>query len=183
MNISTGVQLKVFIGGVMLGMASLSYFILKPTDTVHDQTVAQAKVFGDYIAKNPQIVLANAVSENEAEKLPAVLTQVTPVAVSTPVSDTLSAEQNQLLKDTFKIWSKKGAVRDANWRSQVEGLIDMAEKTSSEEVLDYIRPQIIFGRYDMDEKNQVYSQVWIERYLRLEKRDFQKKQIQDLLLK
>lgn len=184
MNISAGAQLKVLIVGAFLGMVTLSYFILKPNDAAHDSSVAQAKVFGEYMAKNPHILLANQQAESETTApSSATLTQPISMASPTPAGDTLSIEETEILKATFKEWSKKGAVRDSAWRGQVEGLLDLAERKNVEEVLDYIRPQIIFGRYDADEKNQVYTQVWIERYLRLEKRDFQKKQIQDLLLK
>ncbi len=97
--------------------------------------------------------------------------------------DGLNADQNQALSESFKNWSQPDAKRDSLWRSQVEGLFDMAESTRAEKVLDYLKPQIIFARYDADTQNQAYAQIWIERYLKLETRDFQKKQIQDLLLK
>ncbi|MBC7396528.1 MAG: hypothetical protein H7333_03715 [Bdellovibrionales bacterium] len=182
MGLSTDSYLKYGVGILFTVILLLSALILAPEDKNHDLQVATTKDFGAFISKNPQLVVATSVSEpQKAASIPNSPSIAREAAVTVPSE--LSSDQSQALSEVHKDWSRKGMVRDGRWRSQVDGLFDLAEKTGSDEVLDHIRPEIIKAQYDSNPQNHDYARVLVERYLRIEKRDFQRKQMQDLLLK
>ena len=187
MNFSTDSSLKFLVGFMFLGILTLSSFILSPSAKDHGETVITTKGFGEFIAKNPQLVIAIPEASRSLEQ------STENTAPSQALSKIeLSPEQLQVLKDAINDWRRgdvegfdesnsKPPAHDARWRGRVESILDLAEKTASLEALDFLKAQIIFGYYDPDAQNKVYSKVWIERYLRVETRDYQRKQIQNLI--
>lgn len=173
MGVSTDTYLKSFVFLVLASMGFISYLILSPDPDTHPIAIKTTQQFGQFIEKNADSMNLNYVKRSPAKSPDSIIHSAT--------TNNLGPEENELLQKDLREWAQTNLVRDQLWRSQIEDLLSVVEKNKSTTLLDYLKPQIVNGRYDVDESNRVSAKIWAERYLKIEQREYQRNQIQDLL--
>lgn len=142
----------------------LAFFILQPQQKAENVDVNKTKDFGEFLSTHGQ-VSANVTGEIEIVASPVRRKQaVEPM-------NSLTSEQSKILEEDTASWGKPEFIRNDRFRSQMENILDLAEKTNSLEILDKVRAQIIAAGFDENSQVAGSSQAWMDRYLKLETRE------------
>lgn len=162
--------MKGFITILLLMIPALGYLILRSDPIVYsnnvqknETTVKQVQAFAAFIESKPEL------TRHPSERPSAKVVE----------SNEAKAEARELVNEVSDIWRQNPPKYDQMWRNQVEKLFDIAEQTGSEEALDLIQTQILAGRIHSDDLNREKADKWVERYLKIEKRESKVREMSD----
>ena len=142
----------------------LAFLILQPQQKAENADLNKTKEFGEFLSTHGQ-ESASAKGVIEIVARPVSKSQAPAPMIS------LTSEQVKMLEENTASWAKPEFIRNDLFRSQMENMLDLADKTHSLDILDKVRAQIIAAGFDENSQVAGSSQAWMERYLKLETRE------------
>jgi hypothetical protein len=156
---------RLLIVILVLTVPALGYLILRPNAPAEAPKVEQTKEFAEFIETRPKMAEVQRPAPDESN----LFGGLKATALPTEVLERLQAYE---LK-----WNEVKTSRGETYRREIEDLFQVAQQYENPFAMDLLKQQMIEVRTDPDPETRARSKVWVEKYLKLEPRDFAQEEV------
>ncbi len=154
---------------MIFALSTAAFFLLRTNSNQRNEDIIKTKEFAQFIEKQPELVHSNQsihpmiVSPSANASAPTAATSPLPTS-----SQKLTSSERMELSNILKEWQNPSLVHDLNWRTQIDRLFNLANKTHETEVIDILRRELVRAKMDSNPLNHRYFENYKLEYLKLD---------------